>query len=71
MNAVVIVEALRRAGPKASRLDFIRALKSLRGWDPGLGVKLEFSPVCHEAMHRVWLTQAVKGHWCPVKGEVR
>ncbi len=65
LNAVVVTEALRRAGPSPSREDFIRAMESLHGWDPGLGVNLEFSSASHQGLHRVWLTRTEKGHWVP------
>jgi branched-chain amino acid transport system substrate-binding protein len=63
LNAVVVTEALRRAGPDPSRQDFIRALESLHGWDPGLGVELEFSATSHQGLHRVWLTRAANSRW--------
>lgn len=66
LNAVVVTEALRRAGPSPSREDLIRGMESLHGWDPGLGLKLEFSPTNHVGMHRVWLTRTEHGHWVPV-----
>lgn len=65
LNAVVTGEALRRAGPNATRADFIKAMESLGGWDPGLGVKLEFSHTSHQGMHRVWLTRIKQGRWVP------
>jgi branched-chain amino acid transport system substrate-binding protein len=65
LNAVVVTEALRRAGPSPSRADFIRAMESLHGWDPGLGVNLEFSSTSHQGLHRVWLTRTEKGRWVP------
>jgi branched-chain amino acid transport system substrate-binding protein len=67
LNAVVVTEALRRAGPAPSRNDFIRAMESLHGWDPGLGVKLEFSSISHQGLHRVWLTRTEQGHWVPAE----
>lgn len=63
LNAVVVTEALRRAGASPSREDFIRAMESLHGWDPGLGVRLEFSTASHQGLHQVWLTRAEKGRW--------
>jgi branched-chain amino acid transport system substrate-binding protein len=68
LNAVVVSEALRRAGPDPSREDFIRAMESLHGWDPGLGVNLEFSPTSHQGLHRVWLTRTENGQWVPAEG---
>lgn len=65
LNGVVVVEALRRAGPNPSRAGFIRAMESLHGWDPGIGTALEFSPTNHQGLHRVWLTRTANGRWLP------
>ena len=69
LNAVVVTEALRRAGPDAKRMDFIRALESLDGWDPGLGVRLEFSPTRHQGLDHVWLTRTQQGKWVEIHGD--
>jgi branched-chain amino acid transport system substrate-binding protein len=66
LNAVVVTEALRRTGPNPSREDFIHAMESLHDFDPGLGVKLEFSPTNHQGIHKVWLSQTANGQWLPV-----
>jgi len=66
LNAVVVIEALRRAGPNAKREDFIRAMESLDDWDPGIGYKLKFSPTSHQGLHKVWLTETEHGKWTPV-----
>jgi branched-chain amino acid transport system substrate-binding protein len=65
LNAAVVTEALNRSGSNPSRANFIKAMESLKGWDPGLGVKLEFSPNSHQGMHKVWLTKAEHGRWVP------
>jgi branched-chain amino acid transport system substrate-binding protein len=65
LNAVIVTEALRRAGPDPSRIGFIHAMESLHGWDPGIGTALEFSPTNHEGLHRVWLTRTANGRWIP------
>jgi branched-chain amino acid transport system substrate-binding protein len=65
LNAVVATEALRRAGPDPSRMSFIHAMESLRGWDPGIGTALEFSPANHQGLHKVWLTRTANGRWIP------
>ena len=65
LNAVVVTEALRRAGPNPSRISFIHAMESLHGWDPGLGTALEFSASNHQGLHRIWLTKTVAGNWVP------
>jgi branched-chain amino acid transport system substrate-binding protein len=63
LNAVVVTEALRRAGPSPTRVGFIRAMESLGGWDPGLGVKLAFSHTNHQGWSKVWLARSEGGRW--------
>lgn len=63
LNAVVVTEALKRAGPHASRADFIQAMESLGDWDPGLGSNLGFSHTNHQGLHRVWLTRTAGAVW--------
>ena len=65
LNAAIVTEALRRAGPNPRRMSFIHSMESLHGWDPGLGTGLEFSPTNHEGLHQVWLTRTVDGRWGP------
>jgi branched-chain amino acid transport system substrate-binding protein len=65
LNAVIVTEALRRAGPDPSRIGFIHAMESLHGWDPGIGTALEFSSTNHQGLHRVWLTRTANGRWIP------
>ena len=65
LNAVVVAEALKRAGPAPSRETFIKTLESLGGWDPGIGYKLKFSPTEHQGLHQVWLTKTVRAAWVP------
>jgi branched-chain amino acid transport system substrate-binding protein len=65
LNAVVVSEALKRAGPDPTRAEFIKGMESLGGWDPGIGVKLEFSATVHQGMHKVWLTKTEGGRWVP------
>jgi branched-chain amino acid transport system substrate-binding protein len=67
LNAAVVTEALCRAGPNPSRRDFIRAMESLHDFDPGLGVKLDFSLASHQGLHKVWLSQTTNGRWLPVQ----
>lgn len=69
LDAVVVVEALRRAGPDPSREAFIRGMESLTGWDAGLGIPFQLSPVNHQAHHRVWLTRTEGGRWISVEDE--
>jgi ABC-type branched-subunit amino acid transport system substrate-binding protein len=68
LNAVVVAEALQRAGPNPTRAGFIAAMESLHGWDPGIGHKLEFSHTEHQGLHKVWLTRTSNAEWVPEGG---
>lgn len=70
LNAAVVTEALRRAGPDPTRQRFINAMESLEGWDPGIGTPLRFSPTNHIGLSTVWLEKTANGHWVPVRQEV-
>jgi ABC-type branched-subunit amino acid transport system substrate-binding protein len=66
INAKVIVEALRRAGPTPSRAGFRQALESLRNVDLGIGAPLTFSPERHQGLDSVYFTRVENGRWVPV-----
>jgi len=65
LDAAVVVEALRRAGPDPTGAGLVRALESLTGWDPGLGAPLRFSQADHQGLQQVWLTRTENGRWVP------
>jgi ABC-type branched-subunit amino acid transport system substrate-binding protein len=73
LNAMVIVEALKRAGPEVTRTKFLKALESMHGFDLGLGTghRVNFSATRHVA----WDSSAVSleimrgGHLEPIKEE--
>ncbi|RRH88488.1 amino acid ABC transporter substrate-binding protein [Variovorax beijingensis] len=48
-SAKVLVEALRRAGPKPTRAKVLAALESLRGYDLG-GLEISYSPQDHSGI---------------------
>ena len=66
VNAKVIVEGLRRAGPNPTRASFRHALESLRGFDLGIGAPLTFGPERHQGLDSVYFTGVVNGRWVPV-----
>lgn len=43
VGAAAIVAALRAIGPKVTRTDFLKQLKTMRAFDVGLGLKLDFA----------------------------
>jgi hypothetical protein len=57
LSAKLLVEALRRAVPHLDTESVVDALESLRNFDIGLGVPVNFSRTEHQALHKVWGTQ--------------
>ena len=58
VNAMVIVEGLKRAGQNPTREKFITAIESLNDFDIGLGTdaRLKFSPQSHKGLNYVYST---------------
>lgn len=55
IGAKVAVEALRRAGPKLTRENFVQALDNMKSYDAG-GYTVKFSPTAHNGGDYVELT---------------
>jgi len=66
VNAKVVVEALRRAGPQPTRAAFRQALESLRNFDLGIGAALTFGPERHQGLDSVYFTRVEGERWVPV-----
>lgn len=66
INAKVIVEALRRAGPSPTRLGLRQALESLKNLDVGVGAPLTFNRERHQGLDAVYFTRVQDGRWVPV-----
>ncbi len=66
LNAKVVVEALRRAGPELTRARFRAALESIVEWDPGIGAAVTFSRTRHQGLDRVYFTTVSSGRWVGV-----
>jgi hypothetical protein len=49
-SAKVLVEALRRAGPKPTRAKMVAALEGLKGYDLGGGLEVSYSPQDHSGI---------------------
>jgi branched-chain amino acid transport system substrate-binding protein len=56
---VVLVEALKKAGPNPTRAGFVAALESLK-FDAG-GMDIAFSPASHQGSKTVYLTRVQGG----------
>jgi ABC-type branched-subunit amino acid transport system substrate-binding protein len=66
INARVIVEALRRAGPHPTRSGFRQALEALKNFDLGIGTPLTFGPERHQGLDGVYFTRVDGERWVPV-----
>lgn len=56
INAKVMVEALRRAGPDLHRQGFLEAIATMTDYSLGGGVRLTFGPDDHQGMDKVYFT---------------
>jgi branched-chain amino acid transport system substrate-binding protein len=68
LSTKVLVEALRRSVPQLDVEKVVDALETLRDYDIGLGVPLNFSRTEHQALHKVWGTQLdANGRYQPIE----
>lgn len=63
VNAKVLVEGLRRAGPDLDRERFIDAVETIRDYSLGLGNTLAYAPGDHQGLERVYFTRLEKGRF--------
>ncbi len=66
INAKVIVEGLRRAGPRLTRHRFRQGLESLRDYDLGIGAPLSFGANRHQGLDSVYFTRVENDQWVPI-----
>jgi hypothetical protein len=66
INAKVVVEALRRAGPHPTRASLRGGLESMKNVDLGIGAPLTFGPDRHQGLSGVYFTRVENGRWVPV-----
>jgi ABC-type branched-subunit amino acid transport system substrate-binding protein len=61
LNARVMVEGLRRAGPELDREKFIDAIDTIENFSLGIANPLSFSPQNHQGLEKVYFTQIRHG----------
>jgi ABC-type branched-subunit amino acid transport system substrate-binding protein len=67
VEASILIEALKRAGPRLDTDGVVDALESMHDFDIGLGTTIKFSPNDHQAVHKVWGTAIDEnGHYQPI-----
>jgi branched-chain amino acid transport system substrate-binding protein len=57
VEAQVLIEALKRAGPQVDTEKLVDMFENMRGFDLGLGAQINFGKSEHQGMHKVWGTQ--------------
>jgi len=63
INAKVLVEGLRRAGPDPDRERFIEAVETIRDYSLGLADTLAYAAGDHQGLERVYFTKLEKGRF--------
>ena len=66
VNARVVVEAVRRAGPQPTRGTLRQALESIKGLDLGIGAALSFGPERHQGLDSVYFMRVDGEQWVPI-----
>jgi ABC-type branched-subunit amino acid transport system substrate-binding protein len=61
VDAKILVEGLRRAGPNLTREKFIAAVESIRDYSLGIANTVSFSPQNHQGLERVYFTRMAGG----------
>lgn len=68
-RAEVLVEGLRRAGPKFNRLTFIQALEGIKDWsDNFVGTSISFSQDNHQGLNAIHVSKAEGGRLVQLSG---
>jgi len=67
INAMVLVEGLKRSGRKLSRTKFIKAIESITDLDLGIENSVSFSSLDHQGLDRVYFTKFQHGKFILMK----
>ena len=60
INALILIEGLRRAGREITREKFIEAIEGLERYFVGIGAGVSFGPNDHQGLDQVYFTE-IKG----------
>jgi len=61
INALILIEGLRRAGREITREKFIEAIEGLERYFVGIGAGVSFGPDDHQGLDQVYLTEIKDG----------
>jgi len=68
LDAKLLTEILRRAGPDISGSRLAKAAESLNDFDLGIDVPVSFGPGRHQAMDTIYYTSVKDGRFLPLEG---
>jgi hypothetical protein len=66
LDAVLLVEALRKMGPDLDRVRFKAAVEALDRVDLGINAPVSFGPKKHQGLDRVYYTVVDEGRFVPL-----
>ena len=66
LEAKLLVELLRRAGPTADRAALRRTAEALKDFDLGIGETISFGPDDHQGMERIFYSTVAQGRFVTV-----
>lgn len=61
INALILIEGLRRAGREITREKFIEAIEGLESYFVGIGAGVSFGPKDHQGLDQVYVTEIKSG----------
>jgi serine/threonine protein kinase/ABC-type branched-subunit amino acid transport system substrate-binding protein len=67
LMANVLIEALRRTGPRVDTEQLVKTIESIHDYDLGIGAPINFGSVEHQGSHKVWGIQLdMNGAYQPI-----
>ncbi len=67
INAIILVEGLKRAGPDITRRKFISAIESINNFDIGIANPISFGKNDHQGLDKVYYTKIKNGKLVLIK----
>jgi ABC-type branched-subunit amino acid transport system substrate-binding protein len=67
LAAKTLVKILQNAGKDLTREKLIESAEQLKNYDPGIGIKISFSPQDHQGFEKVWITEIKDGKFKLIK----
>ncbi len=67
LNAKLLVEILKKIGPRLEKARIKPVVESIRNLDVGIDALVSFSPVRHQGLDRVYYTTYLDGRFVPIR----